>query len=179
MTMTNLQAPKIRELRENISATDPDWTREEGPRFRWRPNLSLIRAFRDYQRAVEKNSHILRFSAKWRHRFWSTVTGADIPLECELGGGLMIPHPNGIVILPSSKIGPNCLILQQVTIGTNGVGTPILEGRVDVGAGAKILGNIRIGAHARIGANAVVLQDVPPGATAVGVPARIIPASLG
>lgn len=87
----------------------------------------------------------------------------------------MIPHPNGIVIYKHARIGPNCLLLQQTTIGTNGTeAAPTLEGHVDVGAGAKILGDIRVGAHAKIGANAVVLKDVPPFATAVGVPARII-----
>ena len=52
-----------------------------------------------------------------RHRFWSVVTGADIPLNCQIGGGLLIPHPNGIVIHPDAKIGVNCLIFQQVTLG--------------------------------------------------------------
>ena len=72
-------------------------------------------------------------------------------------------------------IGPTCLILQQVTIGTRAEGEPpVLGGHVDVGAGAKILGPLRIGAHAIIGANAVVLKNVPEGATAVGVPAICI-----
>ncbi len=87
----------------------------------------------------------------------------------------MIPHPNGIVIHPGSEIGPNCMILQQVTIGVaDGDRAPRLGGNVLVGSGAKVLGPVRIGDNARIGANAVVLQDVPDGATAVGVPARII-----
>lgn len=104
------------------------------------------------------------------------MTGADIQLDCKLGGGLLLTHPNGVVINGDAIIGPNCLILQQVTIGTGGSkpGTPILGYHVDVGAGAKILGGISIGNDARIGANAVVLTDVPAGATAVGVPARII-----
>lgn len=78
------------------------------------------------------------------------------------------------MIHPRAEIGPNCLIFQQVTIGTAGGGVPVLEGHVDVGAGAKILGAVRIGRHAKIGANAVVLRDVPAGATAIGVPARIV-----
>jgi serine O-acetyltransferase len=86
----------------------------------------------------------------------------------------MIPHPNGIVIHPDSEIGPNCFILQQVTLAYNANGAPRLGGNVLVGSGAKLLGGIRIGDNARIGANAVVLQGVPDGATAVGVPARII-----
>ena len=102
------------------------------------------------------------------------MTGADIPLDCNLGGGLLLPHPNGVVIAPGAALGPNCLLFQQVTIGSDGRGVPTLEGHVDVGAGAKLLGPIRIGEHAKIGANAVVVTDVPPFATAVGVPARIV-----
>ena len=89
-----------------------------------------------------------------------------------------MPHPNGIVIHPMCKIGPNCLILQQVTLGSNGSsangGVPTLGGHVDVGAGAKILGPVVIGDNAVIGANAVVLADVPANAVAVGIPARLI-----
>ena len=105
------------------------------------------------------------------HRFWSIVVGADIPLDSHIQGGLLIPHANGIVIHPAAEIGPNCLLLQQVTVG-NGTkpGSPRLGGHVDVGAGAKILGGIVVGDHAKIGANAVVIDDVPAYATAVGVP---------
>ena len=107
------------------------------------------------------------------------MTGADIPLNCDIGGGLLIPHPNGVVIHPGARIGVNCLIFQQVTIGTrHGAGEPVIEGHVDIGAGAKILGKIRIGAHAKVGANAVVLSDIPAGAVAVGIPAQIIRAQL-
>ena len=109
------------------------------------------------------------------NRFWSIVTGADIPPNCQIGGGLLLPHPNGVVIHPGAVIGPNCLVFQQVTIGTNGSqpGLPTLAGHVDVGAGAKILGGIYIGKHALIGANAVVITEVPDFTTAVGVPAKV------
>lgn len=109
------------------------------------------------------------------HRFWSVVTGADIPLNCQIRGGLLVPHPNGIVIHPDAKLGPNCLIFQQVTIGTNNPrpGCPTIGGNVDVGAGAKILGPVTIGNHAKVGANAVVLIDVPATAIAVGIPAKV------
>jgi serine O-acetyltransferase len=110
-----------------------------------------------------------------RYRMWSIVTGADIPLNCCLGGGLLMPHPNGIVIHPDAQIGPNCLLFQQVTIGTRDDGrAPRIDGHVDIGAGAKIIGAVTIGRHAKIGANSVVLEDVPEGATAVGIPARIV-----
>jgi serine O-acetyltransferase len=82
----------------------------------------------------------------------------------------------GIVLDYRCIIGDNVRIDQQVTIGIRwdeGV-APIIGNGVRIGAGAKVLGPIRVGNNARIGANAVVLTDVPDGATAVGVPARII-----
>jgi serine O-acetyltransferase len=98
-------------------------------------------------------------------------------LNCRIGGGLLITHPNGIVIHPDATIGVNCLIFQQVTIGAGNGGVPAIGGHVDIGAGAKILGAVEIGAHAKIGANAVVLEDVPTGATAIGVPAKNVSSS--
>jgi serine O-acetyltransferase len=78
------------------------------------------------------------------------------------------------VIHPASIIGPNCLIFQQVTIGDANGGIPILGGHIDIGAGAKVLGAIRVGDHARIGANAVVVDDVAAGTTVAGIPARVL-----
>lgn len=163
--------------RSEISSNVPDWSREHLPSFSWHPPRALLKAIRDYQRARQQGRSIVRRLAVVRHRFWSAVTGADIPVNSQIGGGLRIPHPNGIVILPGAVIGVNCQIFQQVTIGTNGNGAPIIGGHVDIGPGAKILGAVTIGDHAKIGANAVVLADVPAGATAVGIPARIIDAT--
>jgi len=160
-----------------ISAEAPDWSREH-PRQFWDPGRKLLRAMRRYQYWRDRRGGVARLLCKWlvlRHRFWSAVTGAEIPLLCKIGGGLLIPHPNGIVIHPDAKIGVNCLIFQQVTIGTRGKsGLPVIEGHVDIGAGAKILGPVWIGAHACIGANAVVTTDVATGTTAAGIPARMV-----
>jgi serine O-acetyltransferase len=138
----------------------------------------LLRSIRRYQHWRARGGAIAAVCCKvlvLRHRFWSVVTGADIPLTCLLGGGLLIPHPNGIVIHPDATIGVNCLIFQQVTLGgRSGSGVPVIAGHVDIGAGAKVLGPVRVGAHARIGANAVVLRDVPDGATVAGIPATIV-----
>ena len=155
-----------------ISATEPDWSREKRERF-WEPPKALLQSLRDYQNAKSRGWQLRMRWAVLRHRLWSVVTGADIPLNCKISGGLRIPHPNGIVIHPDAQIGPNCQLFQQVTIGDAGGGVPKLGGHVDVGAGAKIVGRLDIGDHARIGANAVVIADVPADATAVGVPARI------
>ena len=159
-----------------ISASTPDWSREARRFGQWSPGKSLLARLRAYQRLEGRPlARIRRAPIVLRHRFWSAVSGADIPLNCRIGGGLLIPHPNGIVIHPDSRIGPNCLLLQQVTLGVTDGGAPAIGGHVDIGAGAKVLGEVHIGDHARIGANAVVLDDVPEGATAVGVPARVRP----
>lgn len=160
-----------------ISSDIPDWSRERKPFFAWQPSKSLLASIRRYQKY--SNAYfpwflLFKVIAVIQHRFWSVVTGADIPLNCNIAGGLLIPHPNGIVIHPDAKIGPNCLIFQQVTVGTrSGTKAPSIAGHVDIGAGAKVLGEITIGAHAQIGANAVVLINVPDGKVAVGVPAKI------
>ncbi len=162
-----------------ISSTEPDWSREAKPRFQWDPARSLLASIRAYQRAQHRRSPLGALQRRWaslRHRFWQAVTGADIPINTRIGGGLLLPHPNGVVIHSGSVIGPNCLIFQQVTLGTNGGEPPTVGGHVDIGAGAKILGAIHLGDHAKVGANAVVMIDVPPGATAVGIPARVVDA---
>jgi serine O-acetyltransferase len=155
-----------------ISATEPDWSREKCRRW-WDPSRQLLKSIRSYQKWQARGGIIGRLLSAvnvLQHRFWSVVTGADIPLNCQIAGGLLLTHPNGVVIHPEAVIGPNCLIFQQVTI-VRGVK---IGGHVDIGAGAKIVRGVTVGNGAKIGANAVVLQDVPPGATAVGVPARII-----
>ncbi len=161
-----------------VSAEVPDWSRESKRIFSWDPSRSLLASIRAYQRHAESRNPLRVLLKKWavlRHRFWSVVTAADIPLNCQIGGGLLLPHPNGIVIHRLARIGPNCLIFHQVTIGTRSgvVNPPVIGGHVDIGAGAKILGDVRIGDHACIGANAVVLKDVPAGKTAIGIPAVI------
>lgn len=105
------------------------------------------------------------------------MTGIDLPCETTVGRRLRIEHFGGIIVSGDSVLGDDVVIRNGVTIGlrrTGERGAPVLGNRVDIGAGAKILGNIRVGDDAVIGANAVVLQDVPCGALAVGIPARII-----
>jgi len=162
------------------SATVPDWSREAKPLWAWDPSRSLLASLRAHQRRRGSGrllDVVLRKVAVARHRFWSVVTGADIPIGCVIGGGLVMPHPNGVVIHCDAVVGPNCLIFQQVTLAAGPAGAPRIGGHVDIGAGAKILGAVTIGDNALIGANAVVVGDVPAGATAVGVPARVIGAA--
>jgi serine O-acetyltransferase len=106
------------------------------------------------------------------------LTGIELPCSVIIGRRFRIHHFGGIVVGGSVVFGDDCVIRNGVTIGQLRPGkraAPILGNRVDIGAGAKILGAIRIGDDVVIGANAVVLQDVPANSAAVGVPARILP----
>lgn len=164
--------------KNEISVVTPDWSREKKDFFAWEPSRSLLASIRSYQHASEVSgilSKVIKKIAVIRHAFWSIVTGADIPINTQIGGGLLMPHPIGIVIHAETIIGVNCLIFQQVTLGTKGDSKPpVIGGHVDIGAGAKVIGDISVGDHARIGANAVVISNVPSGKTAVGIPSRII-----
>ena len=156
-------------------AEEPEWSRER-PECFWDPGRRLLQTVRKFQFWSQRKGLIARLMVKlWsvQHRFWSIVTGADIPLECQIGGGLLIPHPTGIVLHPDCRIGPNCLIFQQVTVGMlDRSDVPTIGGHVDIGAGARVLGEITIGDHSKIGANAVVLSSFPPRSVVVGIPAR-------
>lgn len=155
-----------------VSATVPDWSREV-PRTFWDTGQKLTRSIRRYQ--ASKNWVTRQWWGKV-YRFWSVISQAEIPLETQMGGGLFLPHPNGIVVHPRAVIGPNCMILQQVTIGVaEGTQAPVIGGHVDIGAGAKIIGGVQVGDHAIIGANAVVTLNVPANTVARGIPARIFP----
>jgi serine O-acetyltransferase len=103
--------------------------------------------------------------------------GIYIGSKAQIGSRFVIEHFGCIIIHPEVKIGDDVRIRQGVTIGNKSADAPgdvpTLGDRVDIGAGAKILGKIQIGDGATIGANAVVITDVPPGALAVGVPAKI------
>lgn len=107
--------------------------------------------------------------------------GIELPCEIDIGKNFRIDHQGGIVISGYCSFGDNCVVRNGVTAGIAHIGeqeAPTFGNNVDIGAGAKILGNVRIGNNVDIGANAVVLQDVPDNSIAVGVPARIINKAL-
>lgn len=109
-------------------------------------------------------------------RFIETTTGISIPAECRIGKGFRIHHFGGVIFHPTVKMGDDCTVFHQVTIGErSGTGRAAKIGnRVMIGAGAKIIGEVSIGDDCKIGANAVVINHLPPGAVAVGNPAQII-----
>lgn len=113
-----------------------------------------------------------------------TIAGGQIPVQVRIGPGLLLPHgARGVVMHPYVRIGAGATIYHEVTIGIlDALGEdntvlranpapPVLGDHVYVGAGAKVLGDIRVADRTRIGANAVILRDTEPGATYVGNPA--------
>ncbi len=119
---------------------------------------------------------------KWLARVLSNmarwVTGIEIHPAAQIGRRFFIDHGMGVVIGETAVIGDDCTLYHGVTLGGTswhkGKRHPTLGVDVVVGAGAKVLGPIQIGDHARIGSNAVVVKSVPPHATVVGVPGHII-----
>ena len=120
----------------------------------------------------------LRFIPRFISGFSRLVTTIDIHPAAQIGERVFIDHGAGVVIGETAIIGDDVLIYQQVTLGgvstSHGKRHPTIENGVVIGAGAKVLGNITLGADCKVGANSVVIKDVPCCATAVGVPARIL-----
>jgi serine O-acetyltransferase len=128
---------------------------------------------------------LIRFQA-WcgRHRL-PTIFAAkvlfwffklEISRQAQIGPGLRLPHPMGIIIAPGVSIGPDCDLYADVRLVlAHGVKQgPQIGRHVFLGDGAKIVGHVHVGDHAVIGVSSVVTKDVPANATAVGIPARVI-----
>lgn len=110
------------------------------------------------------------------------VTGVEIHPGARIGRRLFIDHGMGVVIGETAEVGDDVMMYHGVTLGGRSFlpvkRHPTVGDRVTLGAGARVLGPVTVGAGAQIGANAVVTKDVPEGAVAVGVPARVrVPAS--
>lgn len=114
---------------------------------------------------------------KWLKITAQILTGIDLPCEAQVGRRLRIDHFGGVIISGDVQIGDDVILRHGVTLGLKHEGkrgAPRLGNRVEVGAGAVVLGAVCIGDGAVIGANAVVLQDIPANALAVGIPARVV-----
>lgn len=136
----------------------------------WRFREKALRAKSKIGKAYYRH-HVYRMESKL-HAF--------IPLSAKIEDMPIFPHGlNGIFISGGAKIGKDCVIFHQVTIGSNtldgsNVGSPTIGDHVYMGAGAKIIGNVRVGNNVRIGANCVVFEDVPDNATVVLPAPRVI-----
>jgi serine O-acetyltransferase len=160
-------------IREDWRAHDGNWTRHGF----W---VLLIYRFGRWRYRIRPRGLRAPFSALYKLLKFAadSLLGMELPCETVIGRRMVIEHIGGIVISGDAIFGDDCVVRNGVTVGLRNRGrrgSPILGNRVDIGAGAKLLGPIRIGDDVAIGANAVVLSDVPANSIAVGVPARIVP----
>ncbi|BBZ51949.1 serine O-acetyltransferase [Mycobacterium heidelbergense] len=122
--------------------------------------------------------HRARLAARVLAELTRIATGVEIHPGAVLGGGLFIDHATGVVIGETAEVGDDVTIFHGVTLGGTGADSgkrhPTVGDRVTIGAGAKVLGPIKIGDDSRIGANAVVVKEVPSSAVVVGVPGQVI-----
>ena len=139
------------------------------------PGIHAVAAHR-LANKLHKRGHY--FPARAISQFARFTTGIEIHPAATIGKGFMIDHGMGVVIGETAEIGENCTIYQGVTLGGTGkdVGKrhPTLGNNVMVGAGAKVLGPMKVGDNTKIAANAVVLAEIPDNCTAVGIPAKIV-----
>ena len=116
--------------------------------------------------------------ARWISQIARTMTGIEIHPGATIGHNFFIDHGMGVVIGETAEVGNNVTLYHGVTLGGTSLNKvkrhPTIEDHVVVGAGAKVLGDITIGAHSRIGANAVVVKSSPPNSVIVGVPGQIV-----
>lgn len=119
-----------------------------------------------------------RLTGRFLSHIGRVATGIEIHPGATIGRRFFIDHGMGVVIGETAVIGDDVMLYHGVTLGGTSLNPgkrhPTLEDGVIVGAGAKVLGNITMGAGSRVGSNAVVVADVAPGATVVGIPARVV-----
>ena len=151
-------------------------------RFEWfEPSIGVIILFRTGHCLQQIRFAPIRWIFTIVHlpvyMIFSFLSGIHIARGASIGPGLRIFHYGCIVINSGVSIGKNCTIRHGVTLGNRReyYDLPVVGDNVDIGAGAKVLGAIRVGNNVSIGANAVVITDIPDNSIAVGVPARVIP----
>ena len=171
-----VEAPALglwQQIKEDWIAHGRDWTK---PGFR----AVAVQRFGVWRMKVEPKLLRAPLSILYRslYRKIRNTYGIDLPYTVKLGRRVVIEHQSAIIIHGYCTIGDDCIIRQGVTLGNRYLEKPLespqLGDRVNVGAGAKILGKVNLGDDVNIGANAVVLSDVPSGKTAVGIPAKIL-----
>ena len=160
-------------VKEDYRCHEKDWTR---------PGFRAIAYYRFGVWRMSVKPALLRAPLSIIYRFLyrraRNLYGIELPYSAELGRRVVIEHQHGIVVHGNAKIGDDCYIRQGVTIGNRDLNkpqsAPIIGNRVNIGAGAKILGDLMIGDDVNIGANAVVVKDVASNTTVVGIPAKPI-----
>jgi serine O-acetyltransferase len=168
--------PLCQQIREDWIAHGQDWTK---PGFR----AVALQRFGAWRMQIEPKLLRAPFSIlyKFLYGLIRNFYGIELPYTVQLGRRVIIEHQHGIIIHGHCVIGDDCIIRQGVTLGNRYLEKPYdapqLGDRVNVGAGAKILGKVKLGNDVNIGANAVVLSDIAPGQTAVGIPAKILTVS--
>lgn len=162
----------LAQIREDFVAHGRDWTR---PGFR----AVMAHRFGVWRMTVRQPMRAplsLLYRAMFRR--CRNVYSIELPYSVKLGRRVIIEHQGGIVIHGNSEIGDDCIIRQGVTLGNKSLDKPYdapkLGARVNVGAGAKILGAVTIGDDAQIGANAVIVKNVPTRGIAVGIPGQVV-----
>jgi len=120
---------------------------------------------------------ILIFMSLVDKKLIEMICGVSLPPTAQIGPGFFVGHFGAIVLHPECRLGENVAVYQGVTIGVRGDAkkAPRIGNNVNIGAGAKILGDVTVGDNVDIGANAVVLTDVPSDSIAVGIPAKAKP----
>lgn len=162
------------QIRQDWMNHEKDWTR---------PGFRALTFYRFGVWRMTIGNKVLRapLSIIYRslYRRARNLYGIELPYSASVGANVVIEHQGGIVIHGNCRIGDGCIIRQGVTLGDRYMDRPFeapeLGNGVNVGAGAKVLGGVKIGDHAVIAANAVVLNDVPAAHLAAGIPAKIRP----
>ncbi len=165
------------ELVQSIRKRDP-----ANPSF-----AEVVFAYNGYHAVVlhRVNNYIWHLGLRAVARFLANIsrllTGVEIHPEAQIGENLFIDHGTGVVIGQTTVIGDEVTIYHGVTLGgvgrvgeVDGKRHPTLGDGVIIGAGAQVLGDVTVGAHAKVGANSVVTSDIPEGMTAIGIPARVV-----
>jgi len=139
------------------------------------PGLHAIWAHRLSHRLWKSGYKLI---ARWTSQIMRNLTGIEIHPGATIGHNFFIDHGMGVVIGETAEVGDNVTLYHGVTLGGTSLNKvkrhPTIEDHVVIGAGAKVLGAITIGANSRIGANAVVVKSTPPDSVVVGVPGQVV-----
>ncbi|MCP9469386.1 MAG: serine O-acetyltransferase [Nitrospira sp.] len=167
----------VQMIRQDLQAV---FDRDPAATSRWEVVLTYagFHALLAYRIAHWLQAHGVPFLPRFISQVARWLTGIEIHPSAKIGTGFFIDHGMGVVIGETAEIGDYVTLFQGVTLGGTGKERgkrhPTIGNHVVVGAGAKILGAIKIGDNVKIGANSVVLKNVPANSTVIGVPARII-----